>query len=108
MFPIHQQQMKTSGKRSHTWQVQRLPKVDILLGDFNLVEVAVDHIPSHADNVNTVEALNEVKHMFQLQDGWRNNNPAAKAYTYLQSHSGSQSRIDRIYVSRTILKNSYE
>ena len=92
----------------HTWQMQRLPKVDILLGDFNLVEDAVDRIPSHADNVNTVEALNEVKHMFQLQDGWRNNNPAAKAYTYLQSHSGSQSRIDRIYVSRTILKNSYE
>ena len=71
------------------WQAQRLPRVDILLGDFNIVEDSIDHIPGHPDNANTIEALNEVKRMFQLQDGWRDSNPTTKAYTYLQSHFGS-------------------
>jgi len=90
------------------WQEENLPKSDMILGDHNMVEDSVDRLPSHADNANTVDALNEVKHKFQLQDGWRHTNPHTKAYTFLQQYTSSQSCIDRIYVSGTVLKNSFD
>ncbi|KAF9505405.1 hypothetical protein BS47DRAFT_1306663, partial [Hydnum rufescens UP504] len=83
------------------WDDLDLPKPDIMLGDFNLVEDALDRLPSHPDNQAAVLSLEQLKSLFHVQDGWRKSNPAPhKAYTYLQSnHNGSQSRIDRIYIT---------
>jgi exonuclease III len=90
------------------WQTQNLPKPDILLGDFNLVEDDVDRLPSHSDNTEATEALDNFKASLQLLDGWRKTYPTTKSYSYMQKSSGSQSRIDRIYVTRPIFKYSYD
>src|SRR5271156_502072 len=90
------------------WESKNLPKPDIVLGDFNLVEDAIDRIPSHLDNGNAVEALCNLKNKFKIVDGWRHNYPNSKAYTFLQQATGIQSRIDRIYVTENIMKNSFE
>jgi exonuclease III len=90
------------------WQTRNLPKPDILLGDFNLVEDDVDRLPSHSDNTEATEALDNFKASLQLLDGWRKTHPATRSYSYMQKSSGSQSRIDRIYVTRPIFKYSYD
>jgi exonuclease III len=90
------------------WQREHLPKPDIMLGDHNLVEDPIDRLPCHADNAQTVEALQNLKSQLLLHDGWRRTHPTTKAYTYLQKATGSQSRIDRIYVTEKIFKNSFD
>jgi exonuclease III len=90
------------------WQTRNLPKPDILLGDFNLVEDNVDRLPSHSDSTDATEALDNFKSSLQLLDGWRKTYPTTRMYSYSQKASGSQSRIDRIYVTEQIFKYSYE
>jgi hypothetical protein len=90
------------------WQTRNLPKPDILLGDFNIVEDPVDRLPSHPDNTEATEALQDLKSELLLQDGWRRTFPTTKAYSYLQKSTGSQSRIDRIYATEETLKFSLE
>lgn len=80
-------------------QAQNFPLPDIMLGDFNLVENPLDRLPSHPDDANATEALLDLKSMLHYKDGWRSTNPTTKAYTFLQKATGSQSRIDRIYVT---------
>ncbi|KAF9778453.1 Endonuclease/exonuclease/phosphatase, partial [Thelephora terrestris] len=71
---------------------------DVTLGDFNLVEDAIDRIPSKIDDPQAMEALREFKIKFNLVDGWRKANPTNKTYTWSRESDGTQSRIDRIYV----------
>ncbi|KAI5986638.1 Endonuclease/exonuclease/phosphatase [Pisolithus albus] len=77
-----------------------LPQPDVLLGDFNIVEDAVDRLPAHADKFPAVNALRALKSHLNLQDGWRRANPSDIAFTYAQStrQGGHSSRIDHIYV----------
>ncbi|KAI9056569.1 DNase I-like protein, partial [Trametes sanguinea] len=77
-------------------------RVDLLLGDFNVTEDGIDRMPSRHDTEAAVDALSALKLRLRLIDGWRHENPDTKRYTYLQQHSGSQSRIDRIYVRRAM------
>ncbi|KIY53830.1 hypothetical protein FISHEDRAFT_54914 [Fistulina hepatica ATCC 64428] len=72
-----------------------------MLGDMNVVEDSLDRLPERRDNKEVVNALNELKRHFHLKDGWRSANPNERGYTYLQTAMGSQSRIDRIYVTNT-------
>jgi hypothetical protein len=89
-----------------TWEQLSLPKPDILLGDFNLVEDAIDRLPSHCDDASAVAALRGLKHSMNLIDGWRCINRTSKAYTYTSRSNGAHSRIDRIYASASVIKNS--
>ena len=75
-------------------------KPDIVLGDFNTVEDALDRLPMHDDDPNTTQALRNLKAEANLIDGWRRENPTERDFTFLQTGTGSQSRIDRIYVRR--------
>ncbi|KAF9234529.1 Endonuclease/exonuclease/phosphatase [Melanogaster broomeanus] len=86
------------------------PKPDILLGDFNLVEDALDRLPPHADARRATEALAKLKMALNLVDGWRMENPDSTAFTFSQSRAqgGAQSRIDRIYLKRDALIFSKE
>ncbi len=69
-----------------------------MAGDFNMVEDSLDRLPAHSDQENTTDALDNLKQLLGLEDGWRNTFPQKIAFTYLQSNgSKSQSRIDRIY-----------
>ncbi|RDB23311.1 Transposon TX1 uncharacterized protein [Hypsizygus marmoreus] len=84
----------------------RLPFPDLMLGDFNVVEDAIDRLPSHPDSPTAAEPLADLKSTFQLQDGWREVHPTDKKYSFFQKATGSQSRIDRIYTTPQIINNS--
>ncbi|KAH9849656.1 Endonuclease/exonuclease/phosphatase, partial [Lenzites betulinus] len=73
-------------------------KMDVLLGDFNIVTDALDRLPIRKDRDEPVEALNDLLNSLRLTDGWRNMNPDKRCYSFLQTSTASQSRIDRIYI----------
>ena len=85
--------------------VETLPNLrpDIMLGDFNLVEDALDRLPSKQDGENATDALRELRSELNLIDGWRHANPHTKGYTWVRECDGTQSRIDRIYVREEFL-----
>lgn len=80
------------------WSNSQLPFPDIMLGDFNFVEDPIDHMPSYMNNVDSPESFDELKNYFELKYGWRNTSPTTKACTFWQEGTGSQSRIDHIYM----------
>ncbi|KAF9552434.1 DNase I-like protein, partial [Agrocybe pediades] len=88
------------------WETRRLPKPDILLGDMNIVEDPIDRLPARKDPDSAVESLSVLKHRLLLTDGWRSANESTIAYSYTQVATQSRSRIDRIYVSARILRQS--
>ena len=79
-----------------------LLKLDIVLGDFNLVEDALDRIPSRPDDTQATNRLREFRTEYNLIDGWRRAHPEEKGYTWLRDADGTQSRIDRIYVNESL------
>ncbi|KZT29847.1 DNase I-like protein, partial [Neolentinus lepideus HHB14362 ss-1] len=88
-------------------------KPDVLAGDFNMVEDAIDRLPARNDSVVTCEALADLKQVLRVRDGWRTIFPDTKGFTYLQSGgmngaAPSQSWLDRIYVTNKYLKIARE
>ncbi|KAJ7208683.1 Endonuclease/exonuclease/phosphatase, partial [Mycena pura] len=83
---------------------------NLLGGDLNFVEDALDRLPSHPDSKASVDAFDELKTYLGLMDGWRETYPTTRAYTFMQapSQGGSQSRIDRIYIKRDLFEDSFE
>ena len=73
-------------------------KPNVMLGDFNLVEDALDRIPSGTDDTQTLDLLKSVRTNLNVIDGWRKANTDEKGYTWSRETDGTQSRIDRIYV----------
>ncbi|OJT13066.1 LINE-1 retrotransposable element ORF2 protein, partial [Trametes pubescens] len=85
-----------------------LRSVDMMLGDFNVVEDAIDRILARLDRADAVEALRSLTRRMGLEDGWRKHNENLKEYTYLQRATGSQSCLDRIYVARDLHQDADE
>ncbi|THU95165.1 DNase I-like protein, partial [Dendrothele bispora CBS 962.96] len=84
-------------------------KPDIMAGDMNMVETGlIDRLPAHDDPDEAMEALDDLKILLNLQDGWRDTYPDQKSYTFHQTATGSQSRLDRIYTTEAILSASRE
>jgi exonuclease III len=88
------------------WVNLNLPMPDIMLGDFNLVEDAIDRLPSHADPFGAINALDNFRSFLQLKDGWRTTWPTKRAFSFLQTSTAVQSRIDRIYASNNIIASA--
>ncbi|THU75930.1 DNase I-like protein [Dendrothele bispora CBS 962.96] len=87
----------------------RTPRPDILLGDCNMVETGlIDRLPAHDDTEEAIDALDSIEMKYNLKDGWLNTYPDKKAYTFLQTATGSQTRIDRIYVTDQIMSTARE
>jgi ribonuclease HI/exonuclease III len=86
----------------------QLGSPDIMLGDFNVVEQAIDRLPMHLDREGTIEALTKLKDKYRLADGWRTTYQTLKDYTFVQESTKSRSRIDRIYVTKTLLNDARE
>ncbi|KAJ4484644.1 hypothetical protein C8R41DRAFT_769253, partial [Lentinula lateritia] len=85
------------------------PKPDIMLGDHNMVEAGLlDQIPAHDDPEEASSALDDLKILLKLRDGWRMTYPNERTFTSMQPASGSQSRIDRIYVTDPLLETARE
>lgn len=81
-----------------------------MLGDFNVVEDALDRIPPKADPPGASTALHNLRTHLQLKDGWQSENPDTLAYTFAQSafQGGSQSHLDRIYLNSELIPFSKE
>ncbi|EIW64288.1 DNase I-like protein [Trametes versicolor FP-101664 SS1] len=79
------------------------PKPDVILGDFNVVEDALDRAPAHPDPHPATEALASLMNYANMVDSWRHAHPTVKRYTFNQTGMVSQSRLDRIYLSKKLV-----
>ena len=61
---------------------KRMPKLDFVLGDFNVTEEQIDRSPARLDNPNAIEALWDLRHAWEIHDAWRLAYPTKKIYTY--------------------------
>ncbi|KAI1783370.1 Endonuclease/exonuclease/phosphatase [Ganoderma leucocontextum] len=95
-------------KLEHERENRRMPKPDIMLGDMNIVTSELDRLPRHPDRTQTVEALMHLEQSFGLADGWRNEWPRRRSFTYHQQSTASQSRIDRIYITHELERQAGE
>ncbi|KAI0659859.1 Endonuclease/exonuclease/phosphatase, partial [Cubamyces menziesii] len=77
------------------------PIIDVLMGDYNIVEDPIDRLPTRQDDERARLALGTLVRELRVFDEWREQNPNVKAFTYLHLNNGSQSRLDRIYVKRS-------
>lgn len=71
---------------------------DVMMGDFNMVEDAIDRLPARTDPQSVVDALKSLCMNLNLIDTWRRAHPTDRSFTFLQAGGSSQSRLDRIYV----------
>ncbi|KDQ31792.1 hypothetical protein PLEOSDRAFT_154006, partial [Pleurotus ostreatus PC15] len=81
---------------------------DLLIGDFNVVEDAIDRMPARIERNIATEALDKLKLELRLRDGWRSTYPDSARFTFTQTRirdddTPAMSRIDRIYVTSRIL-----
>ncbi|KAK0484216.1 hypothetical protein EDD18DRAFT_1311909 [Armillaria luteobubalina] len=74
----------------------------------SILEDSIDRIPAKPDNASAVDSLDEMRTELQLIDGWRTCYPTTLKYTWRRPATGSQSRIDRIYVKNNIYEHCYE
>ncbi|KAI0716318.1 Endonuclease/exonuclease/phosphatase, partial [Earliella scabrosa] len=82
------------------------PRPDVIVGDFNVVEEALDRLPPRKDAEAAVQSLQDMLRTFKMCDVWRRRNEGVRAYTYLQTSTGSQSRIDRTYLAEGLAKGA--
>ena len=80
---------------------------DLILGDFNIVEEAIDRLPARTDDQTQVAALRDCLRPLSLIDGWRTTEPSTRDYTFPARGSLTRSRLDRIYLSESLFQNSY-
>ncbi|RDX41541.1 DNase I-like protein [Lentinus brumalis] len=80
----------------------------IMMGDFNIVESPMDRYPPRPDQASAVEALQRACQRMRLKDEWRARYKDEREYTYLQTATGSQSRIDRMYLDPRMTVNAVE
>jgi exonuclease III len=83
---------------------------DIVLGDFNFVEEAMDRIPMRMreGEESVAETFDSLKVDLQLMDGWRQTFPSTLAFTYYRKSDGQQSRLDRIYCKSRKFDSTFE
>jgi hypothetical protein len=83
-------------------------EINIMIGDFNMVENALDRLPQHPDADIAIEALQKITNTHQLSDGWRiTNPPPTRNFTFRHSTANYMSRIDRIYADDNILDKAF-
>jgi exonuclease III len=83
-----------------------VPRPDFMLGDFNIVEHALDRMPSRTDPTRATDALSSLKRNLALQDTWRQTYETKREFTFFSSRNTS-SRIDRIYTSTEAATSIY-
>ncbi|KAJ7274754.1 hypothetical protein C8J57DRAFT_1224337 [Mycena rebaudengoi] len=85
---------------------------DILGGDTNFVEDALDRLPAHTTTGerSAAEAFEDLKRYLGLIDGWRATYPTTCAYTFIQpvALGARQSRLDRIYIKQSLFEDTFE
>ena len=78
-------------------------KINILMGDFNFVEDALDRNGKLPNNIvkdrQILGEWNDVKYDSDLIDTFRVVNPLCRRYTFTHANKRSRSRIDRVYIT---------
>lgn len=72
----------------------------------NVTEDPIDHTPAHADDLNTIKALQTLHHKLDLQDLWRHCFPHDCSFTYRANHQ-IKAHLDRTYTSNTVAKHTF-
>jgi ribonuclease HI len=85
-------------------------KPDIILGDFNFVEEAMDRLPMRMreNEESAADTFDLLKADLQLMDGWRQTFPSSLAFTFYRKSDGQQSRLDRIYCKSKRFDSTFE
>ncbi|EJD37616.1 hypothetical protein AURDEDRAFT_73023, partial [Auricularia subglabra TFB-10046 SS5] len=81
-------------------------KPDVLLGDFNQVEDAIDRFPAKKNAIDSPDTFDALKKSLNVVDGWRNTFPNKTEWTWRNADRSSMSRIDRIYLTKDLLLSS--
>lgn len=89
----------------------RRETVDVILGDWNHVEKAIDRIPQRAPSTAMRDVLSDLRTGLNVLDTWRDRNPNVKDFTYERPNANSdgthsRSRLDRILLSPEVSKRS--
>jgi hypothetical protein len=90
------------------FKTRTFPLLDIMMGDFNIIEDAIDRLPAHGDHEEATQVLYNLRTLLRLKDGWCQYNSNDKGYTYLQKANNIHSWIDRIYTTSKVLETSNE
>jgi len=91
------------------WEEQNLPMPDIVLGDFNMVEDAIDREPAHDTSANVVNMFEDFKISLGIVDAWQQDNPTAEEFTYFQLPDRlRKSHLDRIYMTSSLRRRAFE
>ncbi|KAF5320844.1 hypothetical protein D9619_000263 [Psilocybe cf. subviscida] len=92
------------------WTDRNLPKPDILLGDFNLTEAAIDREPAHFTHNSAHQELADLKTTLGVVDAWRLDFPSeTPTFTWEKlPNRETKSRIDRIYLSHDLHPFTFE
>ncbi|TFY58490.1 hypothetical protein EVJ58_g6390 [Rhodofomes roseus] len=100
----HSENMRFWSKLEALTRDGTIPRVDVLLGDFNIVEEPIDRLPARPDphGPGAVQALRNFLKIQKVLDGWRITDPTTKDYTFPQRGSRQKSRLDRIYASEEL------
>jgi exonuclease III len=83
-----------------------IPRLEFMLGDFNVVEHALDRMPLRTDPTHATDALSNLKHDLALQDTWHQTYKTKREFTYFSSRN-TLSRIDRIYTLTDVATSVY-
>ncbi|EJD35016.1 DNase I-like protein [Auricularia subglabra TFB-10046 SS5] len=81
----------------------RIPKPDLMLGDFNFVEDAIDRFPAKITDMDSPDSFDNLKRYLGLYNGWRDTNPERVDWSWRNRSRSALSRIDRIYCTRALL-----
>ena len=73
-------------------KLRDLPPPDIMLGDFNFVEDALDRLPLRSDNEAITDSFALLKSSLDLHNGWHQANPDNIAFTYSKTLAQGGSR----------------
>ena len=93
----------------HQWhRDHHLPASTVMLGDFNLVEEAINCVPAKESPQAPVAALCELLTALHLHDGWHITEPLMHDFTFPQRTGGHRSRLNRIYLTAVLLNLSFE
>lgn len=76
----------------------------VIAGDFNCVDRALDKFHSNDFHASDKSSLAALKADFSLVDVYRQLNPRAISFTWSNSNNSQASRLDRFFISRSLLK----
>lgn len=77
----------------------------IIGGDFNCVDNELDRLISKSDFSADKKCLLALKSDFDVIDIWRKRNPRVKSFTWANKAYSQASRLDRFFISRTLVKH---